>query len=196
MKPWHRYTLTIVLGLVFGTSVALYQVRGGLAAGQVTNGPWATAKTYGTKDADALTRARVALSGLLALPAKEAMYFTAKTDSAGRPLDGKCRYGLSGVPLPGRWWSVTLYDMQGRLRRNPKQRWSMGNLPTIPNPPMVKVPDRWAFEIGPSESIHDQFRIPTGGPGPFELTLRVYHPTSNLINDSERANLPEIVGTC
>ena len=53
MKPWHRLTLATVLGLAAGASLAVYRVRGGLSAGQITNGPWATAKTYGSTDADA-----------------------------------------------------------------------------------------------------------------------------------------------
>ncbi len=182
MKPWHRYTLTIVFGLAAGVSVAVWQVRGGLAAGQVTNGPWATAKTYGTTDADALTRARVALSGLLALPAKEAMYFTAKTDSAGRPLDGKCSYRLAGRALPARWWSVTLYEGEGWLVKNAANRWSVGS---------SAVPaGGWTIAVAPNRTSGAW--IPTGSAQRFDLTLRAYHPSAEILGRPEAAQLPVI----
>ncbi|MFN3451713.1 MAG: hypothetical protein ACK4ZE_06100, partial [Sphingorhabdus sp.] len=81
MKTWHRYGICIALGLLGGSAFAVQQVRGGLNDGMVEVGPWQTGKSFGTVDASALTRAKVALSGLLALPSKEAMYFTAQKDS-------------------------------------------------------------------------------------------------------------------
>ncbi len=87
MRSWQRYAICIVLGVVVGVAFAVYQVRSGLADGTITNGAWTTGKSFGTADADALTRARVALGGLLALPAKEAMYFTANVDDEGEPLE-------------------------------------------------------------------------------------------------------------
>ena len=84
MKTWHRYVICVALGLIGGAAYAVQQVRDGLNDGLVSSGPWETGKSFGTLDASTLTRAKVALSGLLALPAKEAMYFTATHDSDGR----------------------------------------------------------------------------------------------------------------
>jgi hypothetical protein len=198
VKPWHRYTLTIVLGLAAGASLAVYRVRGGLAAGQVTNGPWATAKTYGSTDADALTRARVALSGLLALPAKEAMYFTAKTDSAGRVLEGKCSYMVRGKPLPTRWWSATIYDERGRLIANDIAEWSVSSAQYVgPNGNNRWLTDdgRWVFVMLPAfdnEYLLVSPQIPIGPVQRFEVTLRLYHPSPELLARPEAAKLPVI----
>lgn len=187
MKPWHRITLATALGLVAGASLAVYRVRGGLSAGQITNGPWATAKTYGTTDADTLTRARVALGGLLALPAKEAMYFTARTDSAGRPLNGKCSYTLRGGTLDARWWSLTLYQGEGWLVPNAANRWSVGS---------SAVPaDAWTITVAPDEAPGQW--LPTGGVPKFDLTLRAYHPHGGLFDNPAGAKLPTIErGAC
>lgn len=191
MKLWHRLTLAIVFGLAAGVSLAVYRVRGGLAAGQVTIGPWATAKTYGSTDADALTRARVALSGLLALPATEAMYFTAKTDSAGRLLDGRCTYHLNGTQVPARWWSVTGYDADGKLIASPTGRYSVGGVLSFPG--MLTEP----VLIGPkpmalSKPAPLQMFVDTGGITAFELTLRAYHPRPKILNGPDGAYLPLI----
>ncbi len=186
MKPWHRLTFAIVLGLVAGASLAVYRVRGGLSAGQITNGPWATAKTYGSTEADALTRARVALSGLLALPAKEAMYFTAKTDSAGRPLDGRCTYRLMGGPMPGDWWSVTLYQGEGWLVPNRQNRWSAGS----GDFPGSRIKE-WTIFVGPRPQSYGAW-VPTGDAAAFDLTLRLYHPSAKTIATPGDAVLPRI----
>jgi hypothetical protein len=164
-------------------------VRGGLAAGQITNGPWATAKTYGTTDASALVRAQVALSGLLALPAKEAMYFTARTDSAGRPLDGRCMYKLNLPEIAARWWSITAYQREGWLITNPGAHYSVGSgffgneggfIVVGP-----KAPLPWA-------GAGKRGYIATNGANQFDLTLRAYHPAPDLLARPERAALPTI----
>ena len=79
MKAWHRYSVCIALGLVGGMAVAVQQVRGGLNDGRISNGPWETGKSFGTVDASTLTRAKVALSGLLALPCQRGNVFHRNT---------------------------------------------------------------------------------------------------------------------
>src|SRR5262245_47249006 len=105
-RPAARYAVCIVLGLLAGAGAAVHAVRAGFADGTLASGPWQTGRDFGTADASALVRARVALSGLLALPRSEAMYFTARTDSAGAPLEGRCRYAIRGGRFAARWWSI------------------------------------------------------------------------------------------
>jgi hypothetical protein len=143
----------------------------------------------GSADASMLLRAQVALSGLLALPAKEAMYFTAKTDSAGRSLDGRCTYELTVPNIPARWWSVTAYEREGWLIRNPEGQYSASSgqftqaakkmIAVGPVPPVGPVPWTGGF-------------ISTGGVTGFDLTLRVYHPAADLLAHPETAKLPLI----
>lgn len=185
MKAWHRYAITIALALVAGTAFAVQQVRGGLNDGRVSNGPWETGKSFGSVDASTLTRAKVALSGLLALPAKEAMYFTATRDSDGRALDGRCTYDVRGGKLDGRWWSVTLYEGEGWLVKNAANRWSV--------PASAVTADaqgRWAFTVSPDAQAGSW--LPTGSVKAFDLTLRLYHPSPDVISHPEKAKLPVI----
>jgi len=185
MKSWQRYSLCIALGLVGGVMFAVHQVRSGLAEGAVTNGAWTTGKSFGTAEADALTRARVALGGLLALPAKEAMYFTANVDDDGEPLDGRCTYLVSGGKLDGRWWSVTLYEGAGWLVKNPANRWS------IPAHAATQHDNgAWSFTVSPS--AQPGAWLPTGGVDAFDLTLRLYHPASTMLAAPEAGLLPSI----
>ena len=185
MKPWLRYSLCILLGLAGGTAYAVHQVRNGSLGRQVTNGPWSANTDNGTADASALSRARVALFGLLALPAKEAMYFTARTDSDGAALNGKCTYTVSGGELDARWWSITLYKGEGWLVKNAANRWSVGG-----NAPVRDAAGNWSFTVSP-EKVEGVW-LPTGRTPQFDLTLRTYHPKGALLDNPAKAKLPTI----
>ena len=95
-------------------------------------GPWTTGADIGTARASAYTRATVALHGLLALPAREARYYSADEDDSGRPLDGRCRYRIAGGEAGGAWFSLTLYDPAGYLVANPAGTYSAGSAAMAP----------------------------------------------------------------
>ena len=107
MRAWARYLVGTVAGVALGLGGAVYALRSAALGNNVVIGPWATGQTFGSVAADPYTRAVVALKGLLALPAQEARYYTAARDSAGAPLEGRCRYRITGAALPAAWWSLT-----------------------------------------------------------------------------------------
>lgn len=187
MKSWHRYAVTLAGGLALGLGAAWWLTGGGLQGGQIVNGPWTTSLGYGTKATGAITRAAVARAGLLALPAKETVYWSAKTDAAGAPLDGNCRYSLSGKLLDARWWSVTIYDAAGYLVANDANIWSV-------NGANVALDDKgeWRVTIAPVEPAEGAWLPGTAGQ-PFHLTLRMYNPGPAFRADPAKALLPAIV---
>lgn len=185
MKTVFKWIGLIALGLALGIGLAVWQIRSSGLGNDVRVEPWSTGRDVGTANADMKTRAIVALRGLLALPAREARYFTAATDSAGAPLSGKCRYALSGGLIEARWWSVTLYDRGGWLIANRWNRHSIGSA-RIP----AGAAGDWTVLIGPEEQ--PGLWIPTGSDGPFELTLRAYRPQGMMARDPARISLPTI----
>lgn len=187
MKSWHRYTITLVGGLAVGLGAAWVITGGGLRDGGIENGPWSTSLGYGTKATDPITRAAVARAGLLALPAKETIYWAAKTDAAGAPLDGNCRYSLSGTPLDARWWSVTIYDEAGYLVANPANIWSVNGANVA-----LDANGKWRVTIAPAKPAEGAWLPGTKGQ-PFHLTLRMYNPGKAFRAEPEKASLPQIV---
>ena len=185
MKSWHRYTVCGLLGLAAGAAYAVHGVRDGVAAGQIRNGAWSTGGSFGTKDASAMVRAQVALSGLLALPKKEAMYFTARNDSSGKALDGRCTYEVRGGKLDGLWWSVTLYKGEGWLVKNQADKWSIPG-----HEAQVMADGSWSFTVSPKPQ--PTAWLPTGNVPQFDMTLRLYHPADGVIAHPEKAKLPTI----
>lgn len=205
-----RYLLTGVLGLAVGVGAAVQSVRAGALGSNIQIGPWSTGLDFGTADASAKTRAVVALRGLLALPAKEARYYTAAVDDAGQPLDGRCRYRVAGGVIPGRWWSLTLYDREGYLVKNTANRFSVQSSDVVRYTPGVAADDqseraramraifaaeqRWAIQVAPTPppASAQASWLPTGGIERFELTLRIYLPADEGRSNPPHAMMPSI----
>ncbi len=187
MKIRHRYAITLVGGLAVGLGGAWALTNGGLGDGAIRNGPWTTSLGYGTKATDPLTRAMVARSGLLALPATETVYWMAKTDAAGAPLDGHCRYSLSGQPLDARWWSVTVYDDKGYLVDNAARVWSVNGANVA-----LDANGEWRVTLSPDKRA-DAAWLPGIKGQPFQLTLRMYNPGKAFRADPTKAVLPLLV---
>lgn len=189
----------IAAGLTLGIGSAVLSLRSAGFGDDVRIGPWTTGRAIGTADADIRTRAVVALRGLLALPASEARYFTARVDGAGQPLRGECYYEVSGgfwptddgSNYPARWLSLTVYDTSGWLIPNSQNRHSLGSW-------FMDGPHGWSFEIGPTDAIGapdggtNMWWIPTGASGPIELTLRAYLPSRQLSEAEFLRSLPTI----
>jgi hypothetical protein len=184
LKPWAGYLICGLAGILAGAGGAVWSVRAGALGAQTRIGAWTTGADFGTAEASARTRAVVALRGLLALPAREARYYNAAVDDAGRPLDGRCRYAVTGGDVPGAWWSLTLYDPEGYLVPNPAGIYSVES---------AAVPDRsrWAVAVAPDRQPGAW--LPTGGKERFELTLRVYLPNDGGRGNLTAAQLPRIV---
>ena len=186
MKPWARYLICGLAGILIGTGGAMWSVRAGALGSADRIGPWTTGRDFGMAQASAYTRAVVALRGLLALPATEARYYNAAVDDAGRPLEGRCRYIISGGGLPARWWSLTLYDQAGDLVANRPGVYSVGSA-GLP----ASEQTRWTVVVAPDrQSGH---WLPTGRIGRFELTLRAYLPDDGGKGNFTRTQLPSIV---
>ena len=88
----------------------------------------------GSVDADPWTRARIALTGLLALTRDQAIYFTTQTDDSGARLREECRYRVTGGAMPARWWSVTVYADDDFLPQNEDDALSFDATEVKPDP--------------------------------------------------------------
>lgn len=185
MRNWQRLAICAIAGLVIGSGGAVLSVRASALGTQNVIGPWVTGRDFGTEAASRYTRAVVALRGLLALPATEARYYTAATDDSGAPLDGTCRYLVTGGALPAKWWSLTLYDRAGYLVPNDAGIYSIGSAGRAP-----AETAHWQVTLASGRAPGEW--LPTGGIARFELTLRAYLPADGGKGDFTRAQLPRI----
>lgn len=110
------------------------RLQAGISEGAARADGWSlTPPGIGTAAASPEVRAAVALGGLGALPADEAIYWRAAQDAGGAALTGAARYTLT-IPakVPARaFWSLSMYERlpDGRLfyGANPLKRYAVGD---------------------------------------------------------------------
>lgn len=185
-RAWFPYLVLILAGLILGFGLAINRVRSGALGSGERIGAWETGRDFGSIDQSALTRAVVALRGLLALPAGEARYYTARADDAGDPLTANCTYRLTGGTLAAQFWTVTLYDAAGYLVANDAQQFSVGNMTMAP-----AEQARWTIIVAPTPQPGHW--LPSGtGSDRVALTLRAYLPADGGKGNFTAAQLPSV----
>lgn len=184
------YLLAVVLGV---GSAWLWLTRVGISG--VDSGAWRVNLLAGSRDADAHTRARIALGAVLALDRSETLYYTTDHDDTGALLRAECRYRIEGSPPPARWWSLTAYAADHFLFPNDAKRYSV-NGETV----TLDGSGRFGATIGPASEISrdDRSWIPTTGQGGMRLTLRLYGADESVQRAPESLVTPTIrrVGEC
>lgn len=183
------YLCAILLGL----GSAWWLLKKAPWSGQtVKAGAWGTNLTAGSLDANAYTRAVIAVRAVLALGRDETMYFVATTDDNGKPLRSRCSYRISGPPPAARWWSVTAYADDYFLFDAPNHQYSL-NATTA----ALDTQGRFALTTGPQESP-GTYWLPTPGDRGVVLTLRLYNPLPTMQADPAGLVAPSItpVGAC
>jgi len=154
-------------------------------------GAWTVNLLAGSTTADPYTRARVAVSGLLALDRSETFYFVASADDAGKPLSSACDYRITGRSPPARWWSITAYGSDFFLIPNAAHRYSV----TMTTARMNRD---GSFSISASPNPQPEPWLPTGSANRVYLNLRLYNPAPELAAHPESLDAPQIqpIGVC
>ena len=173
-----------VVGLAAGAVTALVAAgmigSGANFSNQISVERWQSDWTIGSSAANPWTRARVARHGLLALTKEEAVYFTTNVDADGNRLSEDCTYEVSGGDMPGQWWSITLYDGTSYLPRNKDNALAFDQTKAASS----SETRAWTFTIS-AEGPETGNWVSSHKAGAFDLTLRIYKPTPELIADPE-----------
>jgi hypothetical protein len=150
--------------------------------GRTANGWSLNTDTMGVYGNYYLKRAAVAMVGLGANPAEDAVYPIAVTDAQGDPIVGEKDYvqhfDREQLPPAMAFWSVTMYDADSFQAPNPLDRYALG--------------DRDPLHVNDDGSI-DLYYGPTdpGGPmsanwlpapaGPLRIIMRLYAPAPAVL---------------
>ena len=114
--------VTLVIATVVGLGTTWLTLSRGTAFGALPIGAWTAWPKTGTSDADPYARASIARSGELPVGAGDGVAFIAKADDNGRALDGRCDVVVAGTTPQARFWTLTLYDPNGKLVANSVDR--------------------------------------------------------------------------
>ena len=193
MARFARWMLLYAAAAVLGVgSALLWLTQAGMSG--VDAGIWRTNLLAGSSGADAYTRARIAISAVLALDRSETLYYTTDRDDRGAALRAECHYRIGGVPPPARWWSITAYAADHFLFPNAERRYSISG-----DTAQRGSDGRFRALLGPSHAADPDARwIPTAGEGGMRLTLRLYGADEALQRDPGGLRAPSVMplGDC
>jgi len=182
-SPW-VFAATISIGLIVGLLSGWWSITRGLG-GESYSG-WYGSRVTGSADAGPWLRARVAISGLLALDKSQAIYFTRKTDDAGEPLREECSYRVNGGALPGQWWSVTVYAADNYLPLNDDDALAFDATEVSPD-----ASGQWNAMLAPVRPEGSPWAS-TRNAGNFDITLRIYQPSAQAQADFATITMPKV----
>lgn len=177
----------IILAIILGSAVGVYNIKSGKSDSQRIIGNWQTVdKDKDLSTADLLTIAQVAVYGPYALTKKEVIYVSTSTDSEGNALDSKSDYIISGKKLNAKYWSITAYDESGFLIKNPINKYSY-NLENV-----KYEADSTSYKINLSGTEKKENWLPINDVKKATLIIRLYLPSDELRNNLTAETLPTI----
>src|SRR5262249_11110301 len=145
----------------------------------------------GTADIDPYARAEIERRGELPVGLGDGVSFVARSDDDGRALDGRCDATVSGMTPQARFFTITLYDPEGKLVANAVSRHG------FTSQELVRRTDG-SFEISVGPRARPGNWLPSGGIERYVLTLRLYDtPVGISTRASRETPMPAITqGQC
>jgi hypothetical protein len=161
--------LFVLIAVGGGLSATWIMIERGSALTTEVHGPWRHWTAAGRLDADPYTRAHFLRHAVLPVSTALMGRYHASTDSEGQLLHSSCEYVIEG-PEPSRgWWSIAVFDANGKLIRNDAGRHSFSS-DTAMRTPSGRVALQLARSARPGNWL------PTGGAGRLTLVLQVEDP--------------------
>ena len=105
----------LLVAAAIGLGSTWFALTRNVAFGAIKIGSWTAYPKSGSAEIDPYARASIARSGELPMGLGDGVSFIAKSDDAGRPLDGRCDVLVSGTTPQARFFTMTLYGPDGRL---------------------------------------------------------------------------------
>jgi hypothetical protein len=178
--------VALVLATAVGLGATWVTATRGVNVGTLKIGAWVARPRNGTSDINPYARAAVARSGELPIGTGDGVAFTAITDDAKRPLDGRCDVVVSGVTPAARFWTLTLYDPAGQLVANSMDRYG------FTSQEIIRGSDG-SFEVRIASRARAGNWLPTGGLDRYILVLRLYDTPVGVATRTQRdAPMPSI----
>lgn len=167
----------LTIAAVIGLGSTWFVLTEGVAYGGITIGAWTAWPKNGTPGIDPYARAQIARTGELPVGSGDGLTFYARTDDQKHPLDGRCDVVLSGTTPQARFWTLTLYDSEGKLVAN-----SVGRQGFTSEEIIRHTDGSFEMTVGPRARPGNW--LPTGGIERYLLALRLYDTPVGLATRS------------
>lgn len=152
--------------LIGGIGSAWYMVDTGSALTTETVGPWVAWHSAARPDADPYTRAHFARMGTLPMSSVVAQTFIARYDEDGSRLHSSCEYAVKGHDISGSWWSLSVFDDDGRIIPNPAGRYSFTS-------DTIALRPNGSYAVTLARDARPGNWLPTAGAGRLALMLSI-----------------------
>lgn len=187
VTDWALFTATV---LVVGLSSAYYMMDRGASLTTLSSGPWTKWAMAARADADPYTLAHFARQGSLPLPADLGETWLAHQDSEGDTLHSSCDYDLVWRPPVASWWSLAVFDGEGRLIDNAAGRFAFTS-DTAALSPDGRVQVRLSRQAGEGNWL------PTSGAGNLTVTFTLVDLSvatgTGETQDDMKTRVPDII---
>jgi hypothetical protein len=152
--------------------------------GRTVNGWQTSTDTMGVWGDDYLKRAVIAMTGLGANQAEDAVYPQTATDGDGKPLAGGLNYRLhfakGQLPPASAFWSITLYDADGFQVPNALNRFAIGDRDALVHNADGSL-DLYVQPGSPGAGKEANW-LPSPASGAMALTMRIYAPKPEVFD--------------
>lgn len=163
--------LFLFVAVLGGFGSSWYMIEHGTPLTTRTSGPWTTWTGEGRTDSDPYTRAHFLRRGVLPVTTAYAQTFQAETDSDGQRLFSSCEYLVDGDEPQGAFWTLAVFDHDGRLIPNPADRYAFSSA-------TLTRGSAGRLDIVLARGARPGNWLPTGGAGRFVLHLTVEEPAA------------------
>jgi hypothetical protein len=177
---------TLLLAAAIGLGATWLTITRGVAFGAVNIGAWTAWPKSGSADIDPYARAMIARTGELPIGTGDGVAFYARTDDAGNNFDGRCAFTLSGMTPAARYWTLTLYSLDGRLVANTIDRHGFTSAEIVRD-----VEGRFSISVAPRARPGNW--LPTGGIERYVLVWRLYDTSIGVaVRNAKAGPMPAI----
>jgi len=163
--------------------------------GDNVNGWQVITKSIGVYGNDYLQRATIALIGLGANPAEQAIYPLNTVDNEGNvPVGGKryvIHFSKDGIPPVDAFWSLTMYDEEGFQVANPLNRFALGDRDALKYNADGSL-DIYIQHDSPGKAKESNW-LPSPASGKLGMTLRLYAPQQSVLDGSWKPPVVQVV---
>jgi hypothetical protein len=178
--------LALLIAAATGLGTTWFALTRGAAFGAITIGGWTAWPKTGTVDIDPYALAALARRGDLPVGNGDGIAFYARADDAGQLLEGRCEVVLRGITPAARFWTLTLYDPEGRPVPNALNRFG------FTSQEITRFADG-SFQITLAPRARPGNWLPTGGTDRYFLVLRLYDtPVGAAARVGREAPMPSI----
>jgi hypothetical protein len=178
---------TFLIAAAVGLGATWFTLTRGVAFGSLTIGAWTAWPKSGSVDIDPYARANIARTGELPTGMGDGVAFYARSDDAKNSFDGRCTFTISGMTPAARYWTITLYDPEGKLVANTIDRHS------FTSDEIVRGGDG-SFAVTVAPLARPGNWLPTGGVDKFVLVLRLYDtPIGVPTGTTKEGPMPAVV---